>query len=96
MEQGQGRVSPEDVYTEVHTIIAVLERQRETNDATEVAGPDHHDFDSDLSPIIRIDRPLQGQWHGNLFADHRRLFRNAWVCLRQFAPPKAATSPVSG
>ena len=37
MEQGQGRVSPEDVYTAVHTIIAVLERQRETTWSRRIA-----------------------------------------------------------
>ena len=37
MEQGQGRVSPEDVYTEVHTIIAVLERQLETTWSRHIA-----------------------------------------------------------
>ena len=37
MEQGQCRVGPEDVYTDVHTIIAVLERQRETTWSRRIA-----------------------------------------------------------
>ena len=37
MEQGQCRVSPEDVYTNVHTLIAVLERQRETTWSRHIA-----------------------------------------------------------
>ena len=37
MEQGQGRVSPEDVYTDVHTVIAVLERQLETTWSKRIA-----------------------------------------------------------
>jgi hypothetical protein len=37
MEQGQCRVSPEDVYTDVHTIIAVLERQLETTWSRRIA-----------------------------------------------------------
>ena len=37
MEQGQCRVSPEDVYTDVHTIIAALERQLETTWSRHIA-----------------------------------------------------------
>ena len=37
MEQGQCRVSLEDVYTDVHTIIAVLERQLETTWSRRIA-----------------------------------------------------------
>jgi hypothetical protein len=37
MEQGQCRISPEDVYTDVHTIIAVLERQLETTWSRRIA-----------------------------------------------------------
>src|SRR2546423_2020672 len=37
MEQCQRRVRPEDVYTDVHTIIAVLERQLETTWSRRIA-----------------------------------------------------------
>src|ERR687886_2777806 len=37
MEQGQCRVGPEDVYTDVHTVIAVLERQLETTWSKRIA-----------------------------------------------------------
>jgi hypothetical protein len=37
MDQGQGRVSPEELYTDVHTIIAVLERQLETTWSRRIA-----------------------------------------------------------
>src|SRR3954451_5770997 len=37
MEQGPCRVSPEDVYTDVHMIIAVLERQLETTWSRRIA-----------------------------------------------------------
>ena len=37
MDQGQCRVSPEELYTDVHTIIAVLERQLETTWSRHIA-----------------------------------------------------------
>ena len=37
MDQGQCRVSPEELYTDVHMIIAVLERQLETTWSRRIA-----------------------------------------------------------
>src|SRR5437764_3250038 len=53
MDQGQCRVSPEELYTDVHTIIAVLERQLETTWSRRIAHTLTGSTIEEIFPLLR-------------------------------------------